>query len=141
MADLWGKKKPQFQDQQVNLLTGKWGYEDVKACSALEHSRRELLALAEQSWDSLPEVHRAYLRDVLEFEKAWYERTCKDWRMFWKQPESKGNTGGKALDGWWRKTEVSRGSHPTDKGEPSGSSTPADNKKALAKLMKDSGLL
>lgn len=138
MTNLWGQKAPKFKEKQVNLLKGKWGFEDARACAVLNFTRREMLLKAQSGWSHLTQPQRDYFKDAFDFEVAWENRSCRDWRTFWKQPQGTKDDVIN-LDGWWH--DKGGGIHPTG-GESKDSPTPPiDQKAKLKQLMKETGLL
>ncbi len=137
---------------EKNPLLGKWGFNgcdagkpDSQACRALEARRRELITQLQKGWDDLPEAQQEYFKDVLDYERAWYRGEVKDWRVYWKQPQSAIKEE-KSLDldsAWWR-SKAGEVVHPTDmqalERKPAFAS-PAKTKQKIHDMLKEAGLL
>ena len=109
------RKKPKYkekEEQKANPLTRKWGYDDKRATSSLESTRREVIRLVHSNWDHLPEDQKAYYRDMLDYEKAYKEGKVTDWRLFWKQPQGLAKEA-ERLDNWWHEPLESPSVTPT----------------------------
>ena len=147
--ELWEKKQPKFKDE-TNPLKGKWGFSgtDVSkdsshANNALEATRRMLMVLVQKSWDHLTPEQTSYMRDVFDFERAWYRGECRDWRLFWNQPgEAKLDDRINLDSDWWN---IGRSTHPTEKDVSATHPTPAekleDKREELKALLQEAGLI
>ena len=142
-----------YKTDEKNPLLGKWGFNgcdagkpDSQGCRALEARRRELISTLQKSWDDLPDTQQEYFKDVLDYERAWYRGEVKDWRMFWKQPQSAIKEE-KSLDldsAWWKSKAAGEVVHPTDmqalERKPT-SVSPAVNKQKIHDMLEEAGLL
>ena len=142
---MWEKVIPKHKEenkQDTNPLKGKYGFELSHINSALEHTRREILLRVQGDWDVLPIHIRDYFKDVLDYERAWRDGSCRDWRSFWNQP-SGGEKGEVDLShDWWNNPYVSR--EPTLMGEEFSREaplSPAETKKKLHEMMREAGLI